>query len=163
MKYRTKLHKRADEILAVITTTSSMMKITEDALAQAIESLQDRYGAEIEGYKIIIKDKEKELIALMKKHTGEVFDGEDRVDLDHGSLLYAIEERVKKARGVLAKLEEFKFEEAIERSAKVNWDVLEKWPVEKLILVGTERKRTEEYTYELEEAKSKEHGARSST
>lgn len=149
MKYRTKLHERADEILAVIATTSSVMKITEDALSETIKSLQEQYGAELEGYRTIIKDKEKELIALMKENTGEVFEGEDRVDLDNGSLLYAIEKRVKKARGVLAKLEELKFEEAIERSAKVKWDVLEEWPIEKLILVGTERKRTEEYTYEL--------------
>lgn len=144
-----KLKGRADALLAEITEVTDMLAGEEELFNEELNELKGKYEAITHGLKGWISGCSGELIALMKKNAGEIFDGEDRVELKHGSLLFQIEERVKKARGVLERLEELGIEEAIERSAKVKWDELEKWPVEKLVLVGTERKRKEVFSYEL--------------
>jgi len=86
----------------------------------------------------------------MKANRDGFFKGEsERVDLRFGALLYAIEKRVKRAKDVLQRLEEIGAEEAIIVTKSVDWDVLEGWTDERLIEVGTERKRTEKYSYEV--------------
>ena len=97
----------------------------------------------------IVEGLNKDLVALMKKNSEAIFEGEERVELGHGSLLFTIEERVVKARGVLEKLKEQKFTGAIKVVESVDWDALEKWPVERLVLVGTKRKREEIFSWEL--------------
>ncbi|MBN2060730.1 MAG: host-nuclease inhibitor Gam family protein [Deltaproteobacteria bacterium] len=140
---------KADDLLVRIAEAEGLINSDAGDMACEIELIKEKYGSKINYWKRIMKDLEKDLVALMKKNSAEIFDGEDRVELKHGSLLFQIEERVKKARGVLEKLEEHGFTEALEISKKVNWDELEKWPVERLALVGTERKRKEVFTHEL--------------
>jgi len=149
MKYRTKRHEKADELLTRISEAEGLIKDDTANMAVQIEDIKESYEGRIAHWTRVLKGLEKDLVNLMKQNAAEIFEGEERVELEHGSLLFTIEERVKKARGVLEKLEELGFEDAIERSAKVKWDELEKWPVERLVLVGTKRKRAENYTYEL--------------
>jgi len=52
-------------------------------------------------------------------------------------------------RNVLERLEEMGFSEAVRVAKSVDWDVLERWPDEKLNLVGTERVPKETIEYEL--------------
>ena len=146
-----KLHKQADDLLIRIAEAEGLINDDAGAMAREIDTIKEQYGSKINYWRRIMKDLEKDLVKLMKTNAAEIFDGEDRVELKHGSLLFQIEKRVKKAKGVLEKLEEQGFTDALEISKKVNWDELEKWPVERLALVGTERKRKEVFTYELKD------------
>lgn len=91
----------------------------------------------------------KQILSQAKKRRDQLFDGKDLVDLPHGILLHQVKEQVKKAAAVLAKLEEYGLEEGLHREVSVNWEVLESWPDEKLLMVGTERVRKELFAYEL--------------
>lgn len=142
---------RADELLIQIAGRTERLEAACAKYQDELQVVKDRHQDAIVGLEDLIASASGELLTLMKKNTTEIFEGESRVELENGSLLFTIEERVKKARGVLEKLEELGFEEGIERSAKVNWDELEKWPVERLVLVGTERKRKEVFSWEIRE------------
>lgn len=151
MKKGNDIFGKADDLLIRIAEAEGLIKDDANAMAREIDAIKEQYGSKINYWRRIMKDLEKDLVKLMKTNSAEIFDGEDRVELTHGSLLFQIEERVKKAKGVLEKLEEQGFTDALEISKKVNWDELEKWPVERLALVGTERKRKEVFTYELKD------------
>jgi phage host-nuclease inhibitor protein Gam len=144
-----KAREKADELLAEIADYTEMLKAVETEAEEELQAVKDKYAVNFNDLKDQIAGANKEILKLMKKNTTEIFEGESRIELDHGSLLFTIEERVKKAHGVLERLEELGFEDALEISKKVKWDELEKWPVEKLIMIGTERKRKELFTYEL--------------
>jgi hypothetical protein len=95
---------------------------------------------------------EKAAYDAYEKELGIVFDGEERVDLKHGALLFAIEERVKKLKDTQTMLENLKrygFRDAIKTVESVDWDKMENWPVEKLVMVGTKRARKEVFGYEI--------------
>lgn len=127
-------------------------KALEDISAQykkEIEEIQAKYYKHIEEIKANIKTYEMELEKTAKKHKYELFDRTDIVDTQFGRLILTIKEVVKRAKGVLEKLEELGWNEAIIIEKKVNWDVLEKWPDERLIAAGTERVRKEKIEYEL--------------
>lgn len=127
---------------------NDLMKKTT-SYGEAIEAVKEQHEAGMSELRAQIEALEKKLKAYMEKHSAEIFEGEDRVELENGSLLFNVEYRVKQARGVLKKLEELGIDEAIEVSKKVKWDELEKWPVERLVMVGTEKKRKEIFDYEL--------------
>jgi hypothetical protein len=105
----------------------------------------------------------KALKALMQEHQADFFImtglGSVSLDLPHGALLYDKSEYVVKPRkvDVLANLERYGFEEAIRRTAAVNWDVLDdkdEWPDAALEIIGTRRETKENYAYEVKERSS---------
>lgn len=111
---------------------------------------------------VLALEREGEIIAELK-----AFEAEFKVDLfapsgvvpeslktemPGGELFYSAEEYVVKRKGVLANLEKYGFEEAIRRTAAVDWDALadpEEWPKEALAIIGTERKVRESFTFEV--------------
>jgi hypothetical protein len=94
---------------------------------------------------------ETELKTLAREHHPDFFGESEscRVELPHGALLFALERRVKRARGVLENLKAEGFTQAVKIAESVDWDLLETWPEERLWLVGTERKTKEVYAYEV--------------
>jgi len=149
MKYPTPDHARADELLRLIAETERRINdITAQANAEIAE-VKTRHAEKLDPLSGVLKDLERELRSHMKQHQDVLFDGKDRADFEHGALLYRLERRVKRARGVLQKLEEHGFEDAIKIAKSVDWDALESWPVERLVLVGTERVQKESFEYEL--------------
>jgi hypothetical protein len=147
-KDRAELLKQADELLVSIAETEGIINADIARMTKEIKEIEDRHAAWNAGMTSLLKDMEKQIKSLMKKNSGTLFEGEDRVDLKHGSLLFSIEERVKKAQGVLEKLKMNGFKDGIKVVESVDWDELEKWPDDKLALVGTKKKKTENYTWE---------------
>jgi len=95
---------------------------------------------------------DKEILGLEKKHRAIFFERpDDIVRLPHGTLIFNVQEHVKRAKGVLENLEALGLEEGLKREVAVDWEALEAWPDEKLILAGTERVRKEVFAYELKE------------
>lgn len=123
----------------------------EEARARAeMEEVRRKYHDQIAGAKARMEIWAEELRRLMRTHKRELFSGEDdRLELAHGALLYAVEEYVVKARRVLRRLKEAGLLEAVKVAESVDWDKLRTWPEEKLVMVGTERKRREVFAYEI--------------
>jgi len=140
-----------DRRLYELGDSTRSLELLQAEAEKEIEAVRARYAEFIGPLKERIAALDKEIKTLTKKHKKMLFDGRDRVDLEHGALLYRVERKVKRARGVLENLEQCGFLEAIKVVKSVDWDVLEKWPDERLVMVGTERKRQEKFEYELKE------------
>jgi phage host-nuclease inhibitor protein Gam len=121
-----------------------------EARAEAeLAPVRERWEAQLAPLRERRDAADRELIALCRTARMEFFAAADLVDLRHGWLIYGRRRVVRKARGVLALLESLKWEEAIKRTAKVRWEVLEGWPEARLISCGTERVEQETFAYEL--------------
>lgn len=150
MKQETGDHARADRLLGQIAQAKEAADAIDARYEGLMARLKARYEREMAPYKDAVKGMEKELVRHMKRRSDVLFDGQDRVDLASGALLHRVEDRVKRARGVLDQLEKHGFTDAIKVAKSVDWDALEKWPAEKLVMVGTERVRKERFEYELQ-------------
>ncbi len=147
-----KKNEAVQQVERLLQALKGEKKALEDISAQyqkEIEAVQAKYYKHIEGIKANIKKLEFELEKTAKKHKYELFDRTDIVETQFGRLIFSIKEAVKRAKGVLERLVELGWNEAIIIEKKVNWDELERWTDERLIAVGTERLRKEKIEYEL--------------
>ena len=149
--YATPAHAEADELLVEIAAEKADLARVQKEYEEKLEELKKQYYARLEAKKTKLRELEKDLKKLAKRERLALFAEGDRCELPHGALLLTWTRRVKRARGVLARLEELGWEEAIVVTKKVNWEVLEQWPDEKLVACGTERVVKEEVEYELKE------------
>ena len=103
-----------------------------------------------------VAELDQAVLSLMKEHQTDFFAvdglGSCSLDLPHGALLYDRTDYVVKPRkvDVLAALERYGFEEAIRRTAAVDWEALnnkEEWPAEALAIIGTRREVKETFAY----------------
>ncbi len=148
-RFPTEAHGEADFLLAELAKTTADLERRQAQAEFEIAQVTASWEIILKPLRERLKAQEEALLKLARSARGKLFDGADRVDLPHGALLHSIQEAVKKARGVLTKLEELGLEEAVKVVKTVKWDVLEKWPEEKLIMVGTERLRKEVFAYEV--------------
>jgi len=81
-------------------------------------------------------------VALMRKRTGEIFDGRDKVSLRHGVLLYGEEVRLRLPKDALGRIKELGWIEAIRVIESVDRGVVGTWPESRLAAIGA-RRRTE--------------------
>jgi hypothetical protein len=153
---RDRLIMEIDELFAKIREEKKALEKLEAGYQKALEKLQAKYYPEIEARKQALRIYEEELEKLAIRYAGELFGDSDLCETRLGRLIKQIKIAVKKARGVLEKLEKFGWHEAIIIEKKVNWAVLEQWPDEKLIACGTERVRKVKIVYELKTKKTKE-------
>lgn len=141
--------KSLDELFSRIRSVDqSIHKISKQADEQ-IEKIRQQYKEGIETLKKEAKSADKEILKLMKEHKKELFGEKERIDLKYGSAMRLISNNVKRAKGVLKRLEEMKITDVIEISKRVKWNELEKWDDERLASVGTSRIRKERFIYEI--------------
>ena len=89
----------------------------------------------------------KELLTLMKKNKGVLFDGADVIDLQAGSLIHEQGEKVSIPKTALESCKANGFDDVIKIVESLDRDAIEKWPDAKLVLIGAERKPKEEFKY----------------
>lgn len=114
-----------------------------------IERIRSQYSEKLSEYKAQIAALDKNIKSLTKKNKAEVFDGKDQVTLDHGILLWGKEKKVTIPRDALEKIEAQGWTEAVKIAKSVDRAVVEKWPVERLTVIGAVRKIMEKFSYEL--------------
>ena len=141
--------KTADGMLEELHFRSAQLTATETILAEHIALIIASYEGKINPLKEKICQAEKELRKLARKNKKIIFKERDRVDLAHGALLHQIVKRVKRVKGMLARLKKHRINTAIKKVESVDWDELEKWSDEKLAGVGTDRTTKELFEYEL--------------
>jgi phage host-nuclease inhibitor protein Gam len=140
---------QADEYLQRLGEVDADLKDMETRAEEELAPLRQAWEERLAPLREQRAALDLELIALCKASRREFFAAADLVDLRHGFLLYGRRQVVRKSRGVLALLESLKWKEAIKRTAKVRWEVLEDWPEARLISCGTERVTQETFDYEL--------------
>ncbi|MBW1666743.1 MAG: host-nuclease inhibitor Gam family protein [Deltaproteobacteria bacterium] len=141
--------KKADAILwDLINFKVSLQMVQEDAEAE-LARVREKYHEEISNLEALIESGEKELKALAKKERVELFQGEDKAILPHGVLLFTKQKKVQIPRDALGKIKEQGWLEGIKVVEQINRPIIEKWPDEKLAVIGARKKLVEQFNYEL--------------
>jgi hypothetical protein len=96
-------------------------------------------------------DIEIKLLKVAKENKSVLFDNKDIYDTPYGRLIREISKKVVIPRNALQKCEELGFKEAIKIVKTIKRDVIEKWPDERLGLIGARREPTENIQYALME------------
>ena len=139
----------ADQLLKDIGKISVRLKTAEAEAEKEIETVRAHYARGIDPLRDRLKELDKELITLMKSRCVPLFDGKDTVKLLHGILLYAREMKVSIPRDALELIKYRGWKEAILIAESINRAVVEKWPDERLVVIGAKRKPKKSYSYEL--------------
>lgn len=140
----------ADEMLMQIAEAQRDIGDESAKMTKEIEAIKEEYVLQLEYLTRRSKALEEDLIRLMKQNKGEIFDGTDQVDLEHGILLHGKEDKVSIPRDAVEKIEALGWgEKAIIIAKSVDRAIVEKWPVEKLTLIGAKKKPVETFEYEI--------------
>lgn len=139
----------ADGLLAEVGQAQAELLRAQESAAAAMANVHAVWNGILVALQARLQGLDAAIVKLAKQRRIEFFDGTDRLDLPHGALLHSWQEAVKKARGVLAQLKNQGLTEAIQVVETVKWEVLNGWPEEKLIQVGTERRKQEVFAYEV--------------
>lgn len=140
---------KADDLLAEILELTLELAGLQDQHNQEAALLAAKYEYDMRLLRADLEKSEKTLLAMMKDARKEFFSDTDVVTLRIGVLLRKIEDKVKIPRDALVRCEELGFDEAIKIVKSLDRGAVEKWPDEKLLLIGAERKPTETFNYEL--------------
>ena len=139
----------ADRLLDDIGKITERLKNAETEAETETETVRAHYARGIDPLRDRLKELDEELITLMKSRCVPLFDGKDTVKLLHGILLYAREMKVSIPRDALELIKYWGWKEAILIAESVNRAVVEKWPDERLVVIGAKRKEKKSYSYEL--------------
>ena len=121
---------------------------------EEVSRLKAKYDQEFAPIKSDLVRDEKILLALMAVNKAVLFDGTDIVRLSNGSLIHSVADKVSIPRDALARCKELGFAEVVKIAESLDREAVEKWPDERLILIGAERKQKEEFSYDLKEVKA---------
>lgn len=146
------IKKIADGLLRDLREIGSRVADAEAEAQTEIDEVVNRHKTTIAGLREGFQAREKDLIKFVKKHKVNFFDATDQVDLENGLLLHGWDDKVKIPKTALKKIEAEKWEEALKRTVSVDREVVEKWPVERLVAIGATKKRVETFTYEIKSA-----------
>jgi phage host-nuclease inhibitor protein Gam len=116
---------------------------------EKMQAITDQYNTLLAPLRDEKAARAKELIALMKKNKGVLFDGTDVVNLPPGSLIRNIFDRISLPKTALADCEAQGFDDVIKIVKSLDRAAIEKWPDARLVLIGAERKTKEEFAYDL--------------
>lgn len=143
------LHGQADNMLQELGSVERQLQVERAAAQEQIDLVVANYKGRIGNLEKQLELLDKALRVYAKQHAGELFADADRVELRHGALMHAVDLRVKRIRDMLERLDERGLSEAVKIARSVDWDVVEKWPDERLVDLGTERVRKDVYSYEV--------------
>jgi hypothetical protein len=146
-----KVLERAEMLLTQIAAAEDQIAWQERRIEEEMQAVRARNEGPLAKFKQVRDAYEKELIKLMKKHKTKLFDETDQVDLKMGILLHGEEDKVKIPRNALEKIKAQGWKEAVKTVESVDREVVQKWPDERLVVIGAERKPVETFSYEIKE------------
>ena len=143
------VREEADRLLDDIGKITARLQTAEVEAEAEIETVRAHFARSIDPLRDRLKELDKELITLMKSRQVPLFDGKDTLKLLHGILLYNKEDKVSIPRDALLKIKLQGWKEAILIAESINRAVVEKWPDERLVMIGAKRKEKKTYSYEV--------------
>lgn len=160
--FATPAHARADALAAELLDLRAALGVIQAEAVLDLGLIKEFYAPRLATLKVAAASLDKKIKGLAKRERAAFFQRPgDQVTLPHIVLTFAVEEHVKQVEGVLANLEDLAllqlagapgyegFAEAIRTEKSVRYEVLDKWPAARLLMVGAERVKKEVYSYEL--------------
>jgi len=147
------LRQQAEEFLQMVRAHQEILESTRAQAEAEMEEVRKKYAEKIEQEESEVEALDKELVRFMRTNSGALFVGRDQVTLDSGILVYGEKERVQIPRDALAQIKAQGWTEAVKVAESVDRSVVEKWPTERLAVIGARKKTVRTYSYELKEKK----------
>ena len=151
------IKRAADVALADIADCCNRIDVLKAEAEASVQVIQANYGEMLTPLQSQLARNVAWLKDTMKSNKAVLFDGTDIVRLANGSLIHSVADKVSIPRDALAKCEELGFAEVVKIAKSLDREAVEKWPDERLILIGAERKQKEEFSYDLAEVKHEAH------
>jgi len=151
---------QADRLLAELANAQYALARSKAQADLELAQIYQDWEKTLKPLRERVAELDKAVLSLAKEHQADFFAvdglGSCSLDLPHGALLYDKTDYVVKPRkvDVLGALERYGFEDAIRRTAAVDWEALnnkEEWPDEVLAILGTRREIKETFAYEVKE------------
>jgi len=143
------IEKTLNEYFGWLRSIATELSVIETEFDEKLKTLEVQYAPRVQGLKEKYAEIEKELLKFAKSKKAEIFQYKDVFDTKYGRLIRELAEKVSIPRDALKKCEELGFAEAIKIAKSLDRAVVEKWPDEKLFLIGAKRDRIEKIDYEL--------------
>jgi phage host-nuclease inhibitor protein Gam len=146
------LHDEIDDHLYYIGDLVKRIARIEADVEKQIAEIRKQYQAKIETLQETLAMDEKTLITCLKKNKAELFNKAEKVTLPHGIVIHTTEARLSLPKNAVEAIESLGWNEAIKIAKSVDREMVEKWPIEKIIAIGGDKKPKEKFEYELREA-----------
>lgn len=141
--------KRANDLLFTIAHLSQDIEQIEAAAIQETTAITEKYNKRLAPLVAARKELDKRITQTMKGNVSEIFDGADKVTLDHGILLHLEKMKVTIPRDALEKIEDNGWNEAVKIAKSVDRAVVKNWPEERLVVIGAKKTLKDVYEYEI--------------
>jgi hypothetical protein len=139
----------AQALLLRIADATDKIDENERMCRAEVEKVENRYRSAAVYFRDALKRDAAALVALMKRHKRLLFDGTDVVNLPAGSLVRTEADKVTIPRKALERCIELALDDAIKTVKSLDREAVEKWPDERLFLIGAKREPREEFSYDL--------------
>jgi len=143
------LHEQADQHLAKIAELTGRIELREKTFEREVQELRGLYQPEQEKLKKELAIEANNLLTLMKKNKSDLFEKKEKVVLPHGMLIHTIASKLTLPKNAVDRIEEMGWNEAIKIAKNVDREMVEKWPIERIIAIGGDKKPKEKFEYEL--------------
>jgi hypothetical protein len=143
----------ADGLLHEIGFLTRIVEEAHADHAREIEAINATYAEKIRPDMAALDANIARLTAIMKRGKAHIFADADVVTLRNGSLIHGLEDKVRIPRDAVELCEELGFDDVIKIAKSLDREAVEKWPDERLFLIGAERKPVETFSYDLKRAK----------
>jgi len=144
-----KVKSEAEELLLAIAVSQTGIDLLTEQFNEEIERLKAHYEGMMAPMKATVERDGKALQGLMKANKAALFDGTDIVRLVNGTLIRESGDKVTIPKTALAKCKELGFTDIVKTVESLDRAAVEKWPDERLFLIGATRKPGEKFEYEL--------------
>jgi len=145
------VRREADELLADIARHASGLAMVGAEAEAEMAAVREKYAPAVQMYGTLLQAAEKRLRELTREQHAALLGEADRVDLPHGAVLFTVEKRVKRIKGMLARLKKHALPDCVKTAESVDWEAVERLPDDTLEALGTGWKDKENFAYEVRE------------
>jgi len=149
IKQREEVLELAEALLQEIQIKSETLKEFQAEMEEEYRMIRAEYADRITWLKSDVEELDKNLIKLMRGNKKSLFEDTDTVKLEEGILLYGKNKKVSLPRDALKKALKAGYDEAVKISKSLDRAVVEKWPDERLFMIGGKRQLVEKFSYEV--------------
>ena len=141
---------QAEALLEQIRLASHLLFSVQADCTLELDRVNQKYAGLAREYQKAVSAHEKSLEKLVRKHKAAILAGRDRAQLTNGSVMLKLEKRVKRVKGMLARIQAAGLKALIKYARpSVDWDQVDKLPDADLAGLGTERVEKEWFSYEV--------------
>ena len=141
-----------DNRLRYIGDLTAQIATIEGEFEQRVGELKKQYQQKLDRPRETLAAQEKILIACLKQNKSELFNKTEKVSLPHGIVIHTTDTRLSLPKNAVEAIEKLGWSEAIKIAKSVDREMVEKWPIERIIAIGGDKKPKEKFEYELREA-----------